>query len=397
MSSQGSGHSRSYRFEGHPVGNPHPPLPSNQEWVLANPAEEPGIDPTSHPRQQQYHLVPRSDQPALPGGIPVNLPLQENFQLVQSEQLLLASQGVPKSSSIIQHPVYGVSGPPQATAAIDIPQQIQLDSAGQSPLFDLLHQSYSSAEDYDPGSMYASVQAYYHPDITSHPSQQLIGSVGSSFSQIDSTNMFPQGNRQHAPVHPQQASWPQYQRSLSRTPEDPYQRRPQESLTPPAGYAPLPSQPAVFSNTSYPANLQQPQAQAFYPNSNAFGFNQPNYDFTQPSFVPSNAYPITTGPDPRIPIRTSPFPGSNNSTPTTPEPESQVRVLESRPKPQCWDHGCNGREFSTFSNLLRHQRERSGAAAKSECPHCGAVFTRTTARNTHISQGKCKGIRESTE
>jgi hypothetical protein len=58
-----------------------------------------------------------------------------------------------------------------------------------------------------------------------------------------------------------------------------------------------------------------------------------------------------------------------------------VRVVNSRPKPQCWDHGCNGRQFSTFSNLLRHQREKSGASQKSTCPRCGAVFTRTTARN----------------
>lgn len=123
----------------------------------------------------------------------------------------------------------------------------------------------------------------------------------------------------------------------------------------------------------------------------------------------SNNYPTTAGTNMGVPIRTPPYVESRNQSPhnsgshshtgslVTSEPESQVRVLESRPKPQCWDHGCNGREFSTFSNLLRHQRERSGAAAKSECPHCGAVFTRSTARNTHIAQGKCKGIRESTE
>ena len=33
-------------------------------------------------------------------------------------------------------------------------------------------------------------------------------------------------------------------------------------------------------------------------------------------------------------------------------------------KPQCWDHGCNGRRFSTFSNLLRHQRETNRASTK---------------------------------
>jgi hypothetical protein len=68
-----------------------------------------------------------------------------------------------------------------------------------------------------------------------------------------------------------------------------------------------------------------------------------------------------------------------------------MRVLAPRPKPQCFDHGCNGRQFSTFSNLLRHQREKSGSASKAICPHCGTEFTRTTARNGHVSGGKCKG------
>ena len=83
--------------------------------------------------------------------------------------------------------------------------------------------------------------------------------------------------------------------------------------------------------------------------------------------------------------------------PTLPTPapleSSREEYLSSaaRPKPQCFEHGCNGREFSTFSNLLRHQRERSGSATKSVCPHCGTEFTRTTARNGHLTSGKCKG------
>ncbi|KAI0908431.1 hypothetical protein F4823DRAFT_491336 [Ustulina deusta] len=72
-----------------------------------------------------------------------------------------------------------------------------------------------------------------------------------------------------------------------------------------------------------------------------------------------------------------------------------VRVVQSRPKPQCWEHGCNGRQFSTFSNLLRHQREKSGQAAKASCPNCGAEFTRTTARNGHLLHDKCKQRRNS--
>lgn len=69
-------------------------------------------------------------------------------------------------------------------------------------------------------------------------------------------------------------------------------------------------------------------------------------------------------------------------------------MMGNRQKPQCWEHGCNGRQFSTFSNLLRHQREKSGTATKARCPHCGTEFTRTTARNGHLYGGKCKGLPE---
>jgi uncharacterized Zn-finger protein len=71
------------------------------------------------------------------------------------------------------------------------------------------------------------------------------------------------------------------------------------------------------------------------------------------------------------------------------------RVLNSRPKPQCFEHGCNGRQFSTFSNLLRHQREKSGTAMKSQCPKCHAEFTRTTAMKGHMQHDKCKARRPS--
>lgn len=85
----------------------------------------------------------------------------------------------------------------------------------------------------------------------------------------------------------------------------------------------------------------------------------------------------------------------SHSLPTRTASESQARVINQKPKPQCWDHGCNGREFSTFSNLLRHQREKSGTAAKSYCPKCGAEFTRTTARNGHLAHEKCSKQRRS--
>ncbi|KAK6381980.1 hypothetical protein LTS17_003865 [Exophiala oligosperma] len=83
-----------------------------------------------------------------------------------------------------------------------------------------------------------------------------------------------------------------------------------------------------------------------------------------------------------------PFPPVPSTLESSP---AEIEIMPSRPKPQCWDHGCNGRQFSTFSNLLRHQREKSGSATKAICPHCGTEFTRTTARNGHMSGGKCKG------
>lgn len=95
-----------------------------------------------------------------------------------------------------------------------------------------------------------------------------------------------------------------------------------------------------------------------------------------------------------------PFVGSS-VTDSTSRPlgaeNSSIRVLNQRPKPQCWEHGCNGRQFSTFSNLLRHQREKSGTASKSYCPKCGAEFTRTTARNGHLAHDKCTKQRGASE
>ncbi|KAN0122431.1 hypothetical protein V8E51_000757 [Hyaloscypha variabilis] len=130
--------------------------------------------------------------------------------------------------------------------------------------------------------------------------------------------------------------------------------------------------PNDFTSTSaYPMTFptQDPNMQAFVgrPHSLSSASDQPNMYRTQ---------------------QVSPKIGSTESG-------DHVRVVHSRPKPQCWEHGCNGRQFSTFSNLLRHQREKSGAAQKSSCPNCGAEFTRTTARNGHMAHDKCKSRRNS--
>ncbi|KAK5698483.1 hypothetical protein LTR17_023626, partial [Elasticomyces elasticus] len=76
---------------------------------------------------------------------------------------------------------------------------------------------------------------------------------------------------------------------------------------------------------------------------------------------------------------------------------SSTTMLNQRPKPECWEHGCNGRRFSTSSNLLRHRREKLGTAPKYDCPKCGAEFTRATARNGHLAHEKCMKTRDRAE
>ena len=145
-------------------------------------------------------------------------------------------------------------------------------------------------------------------------------------------------------------------------------------LTTASSYAPEPNQTSYFGLTrsvSQPTldlSSLNPQDAMYLPNPNA---------------IPSNSPPL-----PSLGSSMQSFPPPTASLESSPE---GFRVLASRPKPQCFDHGCNGRQFSTFSNLLRHQREKSGSAMKAVCPHCGTEFTRTTARNGHLWGGKCKG------
>lgn len=57
---------------------------------------------------------------------------------------------------------------------------------------------------------------------------------------------------------------------------------------------------------------------------------------------------------------------------------------------RCWDPCCKGRKFSNNSNLVRHQRERRGLAAKLRCSFCDALFSRSSARNAHEAERRCE-------
>lgn len=190
------------------------------------------------------------------------------------------------------------------------------------------------------------------------------------------------------PMHSGQHTPPIYQQSSYSLP--PTSVPPMPSL---AYYAPASSSSGgpqyLTAHSPYNTDLNQ---------SSYFGLtrsiSQPTLDL--PTLNPQDALYL---PNPgSLPSSTSALPSLSSSLRLFPPPANPLesstegyRILASRPKPQCFDHGCNGRQFSTFSNLLRHQREKSGSATKATCPHCGTEFTRTTARNGHLWGGKCKG------
>ncbi|KAJ8067322.1 hypothetical protein OCU04_004675 [Sclerotinia nivalis] len=56
------------------------------------------------------------------------------------------------------------------------------------------------------------------------------------------------------------------------------------------------------------------------------------------------------------------------------------------PRPQCWDHGCNGRRFDSFSHLLRHQSEKWNASDKYSNSNWGAWSSTSRNRDSHDFQ-----------
>ncbi|RDK38871.1 hypothetical protein M752DRAFT_74797 [Aspergillus phoenicis ATCC 13157] len=220
-------------------------------------------------------------------------------------------------------------------------------------------------------------------------------------------------NRPPQPLHP--SSMPMDQQSYPQAhtlpPQSGYPAAyPPQHATSQSYYQPgLPSTHYLTSQPGVPQSRHQPRSSSIpypYPSASVSGspptMPDPSFTSTPPSYLvnqpdyyltPNSSLSQTPNsiPQPHNLIPPGTVYSSPESAPSSSDPD-QVRVLSFRPKPQCWDHGCNGREFSTFSNLLRHQREKSGVVAKAECPICGAVFTRTTARNIHVAQGKCKGV-----
>ena len=59
---------------------------------------------------------------------------------------------------------------------------------------------------------------------------------------------------------------------------------------------------------------------------------------------------------------------------------------------QCWQHGCRGRSFSSYSNYRRHVKEKEAIVEKAVCSRCGQQFVRKSVRNIHYTQRRCKMI-----
>ncbi|KAI2640638.1 hypothetical protein GGS26DRAFT_539112 [Hypomontagnella submonticulosa] len=117
---------------------------------------------------------------------------------------------------------------------------------------------------------------------------------------------------------------------------------------------------------------------------------------TTPSSIPSTNYSPPSNSPPIWPIDPSFDDGFQWTTlpvGSSPSPQKTPDDAHDDSSTRCWEHGCNGRRFSTRGNLVRHQREKAKRDVKAYCFNCGAFFTRTTARDKHIINQSCGRIR----
>jgi uncharacterized C2H2 Zn-finger protein len=109
---------------------------------------------------------------------------------------------------------------------------------------------------------------------------------------------------------------------------------------------------------------------------------------------PASAFPGHEQPEQHpSPTTRALFGFTSDSTDAAPQLDLSQQARTGQESLRCWEHGCNGRKFTTRSNFRRHLREKSNARPSCRCPQCGAVFSRTTARNAHVAKGSCNRIR----
>ena len=113
------------------------------------------------------------------------------------------------------------------------------------------------------------------------------------------------------------------------------------------------------------------------------------YD-TIPEATNTSSLPTTTT-DPNDAPASAPIPSQDQQQQQ--QQQQSINEPDKKDPLSCWEHGCNGRKFRTASNLRRHRKEKSRARPECPCPRCGAIFSRTTARNVHLERGSCNRIR----
>ncbi|KAJ5959629.1 uncharacterized protein N7479_006779 [Penicillium vulpinum] len=348
-------------------------------------------------------LIDSVETPDFPQGVlpgpESHWPIQSSISAVQSDSTTFGLPLPPHHSTTLNtstsqpHTLLGSNYPTGPTAQPiedSTPIKEEIESEHPHGLGISSYPMSVTPDTYFAGSMQQNPHQYAWTNRPYQPLQPPAGQMSPPFPSSHPSypsSSYPMGypNQPNGPMHGYQQQGHQLPASYLAAPGNP--SRHTQPRNPPLA---RPFHPQSASGT--PSQPEQPLMTSPPP----YMINQPAYYFPDASAIPSHPASISSQPPP-MPAP-EPMYSSPESAAAT-DSDHPVRVLSLRPRPQCWDHGCNGREFSTFSNLLRHQREKSGVVAKAECPICGAVFTRTTARNIHVAQGKCKssGGESSTE
>ncbi|KAG9760791.1 hypothetical protein KCU75_g10644, partial [Aureobasidium melanogenum] len=350
--------------------------------------------PSPRPQHQQTSLSSSSDAPSLqPASETLTLP---GFQSLQNSYTRFDS-----TSRDPKETPHTTSADMASLSYLPPPHYGHMSF--QDPSFDHSYQQSESHSHIHPSSNFGFIFG------TSAPSQQSIYASGPldiepafsaaplepSLHHVSEPTTMNNLNRAVSPFHPTNYDSLEYplapttsrtlaNRSISHSPLSQHM----DPLTPPLTAGLDSTQPQLAASPGAQASMDRMRSPSIYDaQSYSSSYAAPGVQTTQPLFPAPQSYSY---PPPSAISARQQVPRNSS--------DSQSRgVVNQKPKPQCWEHGCNGREFSTFSNLLRHQREKSGTAAKSYCPKCGAEFTRTTARNGHLAHEKCSKQRRTSE
>nr|POE72339.1 hypothetical protein CFP56_12213 [Quercus suber] len=144
-----------------------------------------------------------------------------------------------------------------------------------------------------------------------------------------------------------------------------------------------------MASPSVPPNLQTIQCEL-----NAFHPSSLEWQSMAPAMMPPSHQPLQQTPQmasgvTRGPVITSPSMHDQEHR------ESSACKCGKKPPPSlmCFEHGCNGRRFSSVENYRRHMREKN-VQRFLRCAFCNTSFTRNSNLMQHLRQGKCQEARQ---